>query len=188
MSTQATKKRKKYYAIDGSISIEMIIGWIVLTGISFGLSIFFLIHFVLRGENSGWVLVAMMIVPTAAINIYMVRNHFWSRYLLNYTFDEDGIHCGGLGWRRFIVPWSSIHTYGFADTSYATVSFCFFYFSKDPGEMYSNTKDIAALRKDRLILQHRVDAWEAVKEYMPADMKRNLEDCLRHNREGCFRR
>ena len=118
----------------------------------------------------------------------MVRNHFWSRYLLNYTFDEDGIHCGGLGWGRFIVPWESIRTYGYADNSYPTVSFQFFFFSQDPCENMKDIRSLLILRKDRLILQYRKDAWEAVIEFMPIDMKRNLEDCLRHNRGGFFRR
>ena len=188
MKSQEITKKKRYGAIDRGMSLFFVVGMAFGHFLAIGLSAYFIIHFVMNGEPSGWVLIPILLGPFIYADVDLIRKHLLGRFFINYQFCADGIHCSGLGWGRFIIPWSSIHTYGYADTSYPTVSFRFFYFSKDPGEMYSSTKNIAALRKDRLILQHRTDAWEAVKEYMPADMKRNLEDCLRHNRGGCFRR
>lgn len=188
MKSLETPKRKKCGAIDRGMSIFFVAGMIFGHFLAIGLSIFSLIHFVMKNDPFGWLLIMVLLGPFIFADVEMARKNLLGRFFINYQFCNDGIHCSGLGWGRFIVPWNSIRTYGFADTSYPTVSFRFFYFSKDPGEMYSNTKNIAVLRKDRLILQHRTDAWEAAKEYMPTDMKRNLEDCLRHNRGGCFRR
>ena len=49
-------------------------------------------------------------------------------------------------------------------------------------------KNMYTLRKDRLVLQFYPKIWDAVREYMPADMKKRLEDAVRHNYQGFFKR
>ena len=69
-------------------------------------------------------------------------------------------------------------------TSYRIV-----FFSQDIKEIQPKTREELLLtRKDRLIMQYRENIYEAAKKHMPADIKRNLEDCFRHNRGGFFRR
>ena len=189
MRAQTTTKRKRYGAVDPAISIEMIVYWIIGNGIALGCSIFFFIHFVLQGDPSGWILIAISVLPFIILNVYLIRKSFWNRYLLFYSFEDDGIHCSGLGWGRFTVPWISIRCYGFVDASYMMTSYRIVFFSQDIKEIQPKTREELLLtRKDRLIMQYRENIYEAAKKHMPADIKRNLEDCFRHNRGGFFRR
>ena len=188
MKSRENTKRKKYGAIDHGLSSFVILGLTFFHILTLGIFVFCFVHFIMNGDPGGWAIIILFLIMWIITDSVLIRQHLFGRLFLNYNFYDDGIHCSGLGWGKFDVPWSSIHTYGFADNSNVGTRFRFFYFSQDPCENMNNSRSMLELRKDRLILQHRVDVWEAVKEYMPADMKRNLEDCLRHNRGGCFRR
>ena len=188
MKSRENTKRKKHSAIDHGLSLFVLLGLVFFHTLTLILNIYFYIHFIMNGDMSGWVLIILPWTCFIPVDIMMFKQHLLGRLFIKYQFDVNGIHCSGLGWGKFTVLWCSIHTYGFADNSNVGTRFRFFYFSQDPCENMKNIRSMLTLRKDRLILQHRVDVWEAVKEYMPADMKRNLEDCLRHNRGGCFRR
>ncbi len=180
--------KKKYGAIDHGLSLFIILGLAFFHILTIGIFVFCFVHFIMNGDPGGWAIIILFLIMWIITDSMLIRQHSFGRYFLNYKFHDDGIHCGGLGWGRFIVPWESIRTYGYADNSYPTVSFQFFFFSQDPCENMKDIRSLLILRKDRLILQYRKDAWEAVIESMPIDMKRNLEDCLRHNRGGFFRR
>ena len=180
--------KKKYGAIARGMSLFVVVGLAFIHILCLVFSIYFYIHFVLNGDKRGWVLIVLSLACFIPADIATIRVHLYGRLFIKYQFYKDGIHCSGLGWGTFTVPWDSIRTYGYADNSYPTVSFQFFFFSQDPCENMKDIRSLLILRKDRLILQYRKDAWEAVIESMPIDMKRNLEDCLRHNRGGFFRR
>ena len=187
MIKQSTKK-KKYGAVDRELSLLIILGLAFFHILTLILNIYFFTHFIMNGDMIGWALIILPWICFIPADIILIKQHFFGRLFINYLFYDDGIHCSGLGWGKFTVPWNTIRTYGYADNSNKGINFRFFYFSQDSNEQLTNIRSALEIRKDRLILQYRKDAWEAAKEFMPIDMKRNLEDCLRHDRGGFFRR
>ena len=65
----------------------------------------------------------------------------------------------------------------------------FLYFSLDPVEYApQNGGEVARIGRDRIIFQYRPSIWAALTEYMPRDMVKRLDDVIRNERGGHFRR
>lgn len=69
------------------------------------------------------------------------------------------------------------------------MSMPFLYFSLDPAEYApQNGGEAARIGRDRIIFQYRPSIWVALTEYMPRDMIKRLDDVIRNERGGHFRR
>lgn len=90
---------------------------------------------------------------------------------LKFSFYEDGIHCRGLGWKPFVLPWTAIRAYGIA---YKFDAICYAYFSKDP--KIKPCSDVEALRasEDLIFFQVRDEIAEEAYRYMPSDIEASL--------------
>ena len=182
------KESKQYSAIHPFYSMEMLVGFFLIVPmlmiyVGYGAHDYYVTH----NDPCLWYFIAIMIyLPFVIIYIYFAKHRTFRRGFMGYRFSEEGIHCSGLGWGRFVVSWDSIHTYGYFDNSVSVYGIQMFFFSQDPKELYKK-KDLD-FRRDRLILQYRPEIWQAACEYMPEDMKKRLEECLRRNRDGFFKR
>ena len=69
------------------------------------------------------------------------------------------------------------------------MSMPFLYFSLDPAEYApQNGGEVARIGRDRISFQYRPSIWAALTEYMPRDMVKRLDDVIRNERGGHFRR
>ena len=188
MKKRTLKRGKRYSAIHPYFCIEMLAGFLLIVPMLM-IWVGYIAHdFYIEnnGDLTVWCLVIMVYIAFAIIYIIFAKHRTLDRYLMGYRFSEEGIHCSGLGWGRFVVTWDSIHTYGYFDNSVSVYGIQMFFFSQDPKELYKK-KDLD-FRRDRLILQYRPEIWQAACEHMPEDMKKRLEECLRRNRDGFFKR
>lgn len=51
-----------------------------------------------------------------------------------------------------------------------------------------NGMELLRIGRDRIIFQYRESIWAALTEYMPKDMIKRLDDVIRNERGGHFRR
>lgn len=78
---------------------------------------------------------------------------------------------------------------GFMGTLFPICPCRFLYFSLDPAEYApQNGGEAARIGRDRIIFQYRPSIWAALTEYMPRDMIKRLDDVIRNERGGHFRR
>ena len=127
------------------------------------------------GESAATVLEALKLFRTGLIGMD--------------PLDVEGIHCRSPRWGRFTLWWDEIRTYGFYGYSFSYMSMPFLYFSLDPAEYApQNGGEAARIGRDRIIFQYRPSIWAALTEYMPRDMVKRLDDVIRNERGGHFRR
>ena len=82
-----------------------------------------------------------------------------------------------------------IHTYGFGGNSFSYKSIPVLYFSLNKAEYVpKNGMELLRIGRDRIIFQYRPSIWAALTEYMPRDMVKRLDDVIRNERGGHFRR
>lgn len=136
--------------------------------------------------------IALMLVldiPGCIFLILANKPQVFSRFLTRCSFDAEGIHCRSPRWGRFTLRWDEIRTYGFYGYSFSYMSMPFLYFSLDPAEYApQNGGEVARIGRDRIIFQYRPSIWAALTEYMPRDMVKRLDDVIRNERGGHFRR
>ena len=134
-------------------------------------------------------LMLVLDVPGAAFFILANKPQAFSRFLTRCSFDAEGIHCRSPRWGRFTLRWDEIRTYGFGVNSFSYMSASFLYFSRNEEEYVpKNGMELLRIGRDRIIFQYRESIWAARSEYMPRDMVKRLDDVIRNERGGHFRR
>ena len=160
-----------------------------------GCMVFFIVRFGMKNIYF-WLSGLILIGPLVYVDYELYRIRLLYRTFLKYQFKEDGIHCSGLGIRKFVIAWDSIRTYGLGGVFEAItdqygnllsekLGFSIFFFSQEPNESFSERP---YARKSQMLLEYRKDAWEAATAYMPEDMKINLEHCIRDRHDEFFQR
>ena len=136
--------------------------------------------------------IALMLVldiPGCIFLILANKPQVFSRFLTRCSFDAEGIHCRSPRWGRFTLRWNEIRTYGFGVNSFSYMSASFLYFSRNEVEYVpKNGMELLRIGRDRIIFQYRPSIWAALTEYMPRDMIKRLDDVIRNERGGHFRR
>lgn len=180
---------KKFWLYDHSTTYTIIGGLVFIYILCLSLCGFFIYKFIIhdRNESSVYILLAVLLIPLVIIPIAAHRQNMLSRYLIRCNFDVIGIHCRGLFWGKFSIPWESIHTYGVQSSSYSYQSFRFLYFSTKKAEIES-MKEIAMVTKDRLVFQYRESIWNELKLFMPKDINNNLKDALDQQQNKYYKR
>lgn len=131
----------------------------------------------------------LLTCPAVLSIVLSYKPQVFSRLLTRCSFDAEGIHCRSPRWGRFTLRWDEIRTYGFYGYSFSYMSMPFLYFSLDPAEYApQNGGEAARIGRDRIIFQYRPSIWAALTEYMPRDMIKRLDDVIRNERGGHFRR
>ena len=163
--------------------------------LSIGCTVFLFVQFGMK-ETYAWLIALFFFGLLVYIDHEIYRTRLLSRSFLKYQFKEDGIHCSGLGIRKYVIEWDSIRTYGLGGVFEAITDqygnllsektgFSVFYFSQVPNEDF-RVKPLD--RKSQMLLEYRKDAWEAATKYMPDDMKENLDQCIRNRHDEFFQR
>ena len=136
--------------------------------------------------------IALMLVldiPGCIFLVLAYKPQVLSRFLTRCSFDAEGIHCRSSRWGRFTLRWDEIRTYGFGVNSFSYMSASFLYFSRNEEEYVpKNGMELLRIGRDRIIFQYRPSIWAALTEYMPKDMVKRLDDVIRNERGGHFRR
>ena len=136
--------------------------------------------------------IALMLVLDIPGCIFLIlenKPQVFSRFLTRCSFDTEGIHCRSPRWGCFTLRWDEIRTYGFYGYSFSYMSMPFLYFSLDPEEYApQNGGEAARIGRDRIIFEYRPSIWAALTEYVPKDMIKRLDDVIRNERGGHFRR
>lgn len=180
------KVEKKYSLYDNYTTYFVLIGLLFMYLMVFALNVFALTTF---DASSAILLMLVLDIPTIFTIVLANKPQIISRLLTRCTFDEQGIHCKSPRWGRFVIYWDEIHTFGIYGYSFSYSSMTFLYFSSNATE-YAPQKsgDATVLRRDRIVFQNRESLWAALTEHMPKDMIKRLEDAIRHERNGHFKR
>ena len=131
----------------------------------------------------------MLTCPAVLTIVLAYKPQGFSRLLTRCSFDAEGIHCWSPRWGRFTLRWDEIRTYGFGVNSFSYMSASFLYFSRNEEEYVpKNGMELLRIGRDRIIFEYRPSIWAALTEYMPRDMIKRLDDVIRNERGGHFRR
>ena len=180
---------KRYGLYDPSTTGFVLGGMGVLYGLSVGLCVFFVKRFVFESlavtGAVDWMVLPLLMVflipPFVIIPILSRKERAIGRYLLRCRFAQEGIHCGGLFWKSFLIPWDKIRTYGLQGAGYAHVSMGLLFFSTE--REYYRKERIAHISGSRIVLQLREEIVSPLLEFMPQDMKIRLEPAIREPKE-----
>lgn len=185
---------KRYTLYEPSTTGFILGGMGILYGLSIGLCTFFVKRFIIESLAAtgavDWAVIPLLMVflipPFAIIPILSRKERVIGRYLLRCRFTQEGIHCGGLFWKSFPIPWDKIRTYGLQVAGYAHVSMGLLFFSTE--REYYKKERIAHISGSRIVLQLREEIIPPLLEFMPQDMKSRLEPAIRESREVYIQR
>ncbi|MDD6034241.1 MAG: hypothetical protein PUC47_12340 [Oscillospiraceae bacterium] len=159
-------------------------GLIFMHLLMFGLSAFFIVHFLIQeGQIAAVIMPIEFIVLLLFLDITLVRNQLYGRLLLRCKVNEEGIFCRGFGCRPWMLSWSQIRVFAIVGYQLKN-SLPFFVFSLDPQERFDQ-KRFLMLTPNRIVFSVTEENWNKLRPYMPADMKRNLQWSIEHERD-CF--
>ena len=180
------KKNKKYNLYDNYTTYLVLIGLSFMYLMVFALNVWAIKTFGLSGAIP---LMLIFDIPSIAVIVLSYKPQAISRLLTRCTFDEEGIHCKSPRWGKLDIFWDEIRTYVVYGYSFSYASMTFLYFTSDATE-YAPKKpgDATVIRKDRIAFQNRDSLWPVLTEYMPRDMKKRLDDAIRHTCNGHFKR
>ena len=180
-------KWKRYKLYDNYTTYYILVGIALMYALLAALNIWIYRECDVVSEKIALMLV--LDVPGAAFFILANKPQAFSRFLTRCSFDAEGIHCRSPRWGRFTLRWDEIRTYGFGVNSFSYMSASFLYFSRNEVEYVpKNGMELLRIGRDRIIFQYRPSIWAALTEYMPRDMIKRLDDVIRNERGGHFRR
>lgn len=180
-------KRKRYKLYDNYTTYYILVGIALMYALLAALNIWIYKKCNVVSEKIALMLV--LDVPGAAFFILANKPQAFSRFLTRCSFDAEGIHCRSPRWGRFTLRWDEIRTYGFGVNSFSYMSASFLYFLRNEEEYVpKNGMELLRIGRDRIIFQYRPSIWAALTEYMPRDMVKRLDDVIRNERGGHFRR
>ena len=185
---------KRYTLYESSTTWFILGGMGMLYGLSLGLCTFFVKRFIIESLAAtgavDWMVLPLLMVflipPFVIIPILSRKERAIGRYLLRCRFTPEGIHCGGLFWKPFLIPWEKIRTYGLQGAGYAHVSMGLLFFSTE--REYYKKERIAHISESRIVFQLREEIIQSLLEFMPQDMKSRLEPAIRESREVYIQR
>ena len=185
---------KRYCLYDPSTTWFILGGMGMLYGLSFGLCVFFVRRLVFESLAAtgavDWAVIPLLMVfllpPFVVIPILSRKERAIGRYFLRCRFTPEGIHCGGLFWKPFLISWENIRTYGLQGAGYAHVSMGLLFFSTE--KEYYRKERIAHISESLIVFQLRVEIIQSLLEFMPQDMKSRLEPAIRESREVYIQR
>ena len=182
-----SKRSKKFRVFDTYTTYFLPVGWSLMCCLCWGLCIYFFIHFILDLKDpEGWACILIILLPNTGVNIYFFKTKVLRRFYIRYQFRPTGIHCSGFTWGRFTIPWEEIHTYGFFVSAGSYLYYPMLFFSLVPHEQW--LKNPLTMNRERFLLQYREKVWQELCLYLPADMKKHLQDSIDHQRAGFFKR
>lgn len=170
--------------------------WMLLLGLTsmcilaLGLSIFFIVRFLVISFDPGvFILLLIIDCPWVIVFVNLLKQGFLLRLLSRIRFAEEGIHIGWFARPATVLRWDEIHTYGIIGYSVAYASKTIIYMSKDRQELAPKSiKEANAISSNRISIECRKEIWFSLLEHMPLDMKRKLSDSLSKERDGFFKR
>ncbi len=178
-------KPKKYYLYSMYESTLILFGW----GVVF---IALLVYIFIKMHDAGYSSedIGMLLLPLfglwVVLSISMVRSGLAYRLLLQIGFDNSGIHYYILGFPISTMYWADIHTFGICGYSVSYIQRELILFSTNKQEFApKNIQDANRVSKDRIIIQYRKDAWQAMQQYLPADIRNKLS-CAIEKKQDCF--
>ena len=175
---------KRYSLYDSHTTVFILSGIGMMYGLCIGLCVFFVKRFIFQSMVStgavDWTVIPLLMVfliqPFVIIPLLSRKERAIGRYLLRCYFTREGIHCDGLFWKPFLIPWKSIRTYGLQGVGYAYVSMPLIFFNTE--KEYYKKERIGHISTNRIILQFREEIKPALFEFMPEDMKFRLEAAI----------
>ena len=185
---------KRYTLYESSTTWFILGGMGMLYGLSLGLCTFFVKRFIIESLAAtgavDWMVLPLLMVflipPFVIIPILSRKERAIGRYLLRCRFTPEGIRCGGLFWKPFLISWENIRTYGLQVAGYAHVSMGLLFFSTE--KEYYRKERIAHISESRIVFQLREEIIQSLLEFMPQDMKSRLEPAIRESREVYIQR
>lgn len=134
-----------------------------------------------------FLLLAMFIIPTVAVHILSHPHQALSRFLVRCRVDVKGLHCFGVGWRRWDIAWQDICVYGIQWQGSSDYPYGLIFFSKDTKESF-NIKRYTILNPDRVVFEVRPELWQLLCQFMPQDICGKLGWSMESKRNSFYRR
>ena len=171
---------------DKQATLTVIGGILLMYGLCLGLCGFFVYRFlILTFDPTVFFLLGIVLCPLILFPILSRRSHAFGRFLLRCRFDETGISCYGLGWKRFTLRWDDICLYGIDGYGkHGSYSMGILFLSTDPEEHF-DPKRYAEISMRRIVFGVRDEIWGKLGTHMPEEMKKRLMACARA-KQNCF--
>ena len=152
-----------------------------------GLCVFWSYTFLIASyDPSVFPLLAMFIGMTVLLDVIALRNQAFSRFFVRFRTDANGIHCAGLGWKKWSILWANIRVFGVLgytpDTGMGII-----FLSTDRNEKYSREKCVSISRQ-RIVFEADERIWKELSLYMPNDIKLKLRKSIDEKRDCYYRR
>lgn len=146
---------------------------------------FFICRFLIVTYDPAVFLLLIILIGAILIcDVLCGTMQMYSRFLIRLSVDETGITCRNIGVKSWCIRWCDICTYGITGYTQSNQTFALMFFSTDPKELY-NKKQIVSISKQRIIIQIRTQSLEAIRHYVPLDMKKRLDEAIAAHR-NCF--
>lgn len=178
---------KRFTLLSKSMCREFLVLMAGMYILLFALVIFCVRRFLIETfDPSVFLLLAIIITPFVFITFKFFHDGILKRFLLKCSIDDDGISYSGPLWKSRKINWSEVHTFGVYFYSVSYLSNTMIFFSTDRTELGPKTaKDAAVLSSNRVVIQYREDIWDALSEHMPSDIRKRIDEALRHQC-NCF--
>ena len=151
-----------------------------------GLCMFWIYRFLISSyDPSVFLLLALFVGGTVCCDVILYRTQAFSRFLVRFKTDASGIHCFGLGWKRWSILWSDIHVFGVTGFTPST-GMGIIFLSTDPSEKFSREKCVS-ISRERIVFQADEKIWSKLSIYMPFNIKIKLRNSINEKRD-CFYR
>ncbi len=171
-------KSKRIGAYDAFRQAFVISGLLIMHLLVLGLCTFFSYQFlIISVDYSAILLICVLLVPLIVADILGSQHQTFKRFLLYYKISASGIEGCGLGWKSWNIPWDDIRIYGLTGI---TTGIPLLFFSKNPNEDCSR-KIVGQIGTQKVVLQLRTKAWDALADYMPQDIKNGWNQLFRKN-------
>ncbi len=178
-------KSKRIGAYDAFTQAFVISGLLIMHLLVLGLCTFFSYQFlIISVDYSAILLICVLLVPLIVADILGSQHQTFKRFLLYYKISASGIEGCGLGWKSWNIPWDDIRIYGLTGI---TTGMPLLFFSKNPNDDCSR-KIVGQIGTQKVVLQLRNKAWDALADYMPQDMKKRLDPAIQEKREIFLKR
>lgn len=149
-----------------------------------GLCIYWSYTFLIASfDPSVFPLLALFIGMTVLLDVITSRNQAVSRFFVRFKTDANGIHCAGLGWKKWSIFWADIHVFGVLgytpDTGMGII-----FLSTDQNEKYSREKCVSISRQ-RIVFEADERIWKELSLHMPSDIMSKLRNSI-DKKQDCY--
>lgn len=166
-------KKDTYLVVGGMVFYHLI----VLVLCSFWIYRFIIVSY----DPDVFVLLALFFFGTILCDILLSKVQGFSRFLIRCVVDKQGFHCQNCFGKSWKLNWADVQSYGL-QCVYSDFSYNLLYFSRDK---HVKSLDFSDISSDRISFQIDFIRWDAIKWFIPSDIRNNIQTAI-DSKKSCF--